>query len=81
MAKAPVAIYSKYIEIIEKHENGDLECQGSKSTDAKGRLKKIKVYHFRQINNMEEDTAHAVLNLVLSGKMALTNLERRKGRK
>lgn len=77
MAKAPEAIYSKFIEIIDKYEKGDLKGQKTQTTDAQGGLKEAKVYYFRHINSMEEEAAHAVLDLVLSGDMKLTSLEKK----
>ena len=77
MARAPEEIYTKFIKIMDMHEKGGLAGQGSKTTDAKGGLKDLKVYPFRHINSMEVDAAHAVLDLVISRHMKLTQLEKK----
>ena len=75
MARAQASVYNRYIEIMEKHERGELKGQSAKISDAKGGMKSPKLYHFRHINNMEIDAAHAVLDLVISGDLLLGQLK------
>ena len=77
MAKASDAIYSKFVKIMDKYEKGELAGQGSKATDAKRDLKAMKIYYFRHINSMEVEAVHAMLDLVISGEMELTHLEKK----
>ena len=51
--------------------------QKAKSTDFKGGLKELKVYSFRGFINLKPEAAHAVLDLVLDGKLMLTQMKKK----
>ncbi len=62
---------------MTKYEKGQLMGQKAKSTDFKGGLKELKVYSFRGFINLKPEAAHAVLDLVLDGKLMLTQMKKK----
>ncbi len=77
MAKAEETVYNKYINVMKKHEQGELVGQKAKKSDTNGALKNLKLYHFSGFSKLSAAAAQAVLDMVLDGQLPLTMMAKK----